>query len=225
MKTLAIIPAYNEEGSLEATVSELTNKAPTVDYVIVNDGSTDSTLAICKKHGYNVLDLPVNVGLTSGFQTGMKYAYEHGYDCAVQFDADGQHSPEYLGAMIEEAEKGIDIVIGSRFVDKAKPASARMAGSALIKAFVRMTTGKTINDPTSGMRLYNRAMIERFAKESDLSPEPDTLAYLMRQGAKVSEVQVEMRERTAGESYLSFTKSISYMARTCASILFLQWFR
>ncbi|NHM16155.1 glycosyltransferase [Eggerthellaceae bacterium zg-887] len=226
MKTLAIIPAYNEEESIVATVEELKAVAAAVDYVVVNDGSRDATLARCREKGYNVLNLPVNVGLTAGFQAGMKYALEHGYDYAVQFDADGQHRPEYLEALVAEAERsGADIVIGSRFVTEKKPVSARMTGSALISGIVKATTGKKINDPTSGMRLYNRAMIERYAYESDFGPEPDTVAYLVRQGAKVSEVQVSMREREAGESYLSFSKSISYMARTCLSILFLQWFR
>ncbi|NHM13849.1 glycosyltransferase family 2 protein [Xiamenia xianingshaonis] len=226
MKTLAIIPAYNEEESIVATVEELKAVAAAVDYVVVNDGSRDATLARCREKGYNVLNLPVNVGLTAGFQAGMKYALEHGYDYAAQFDADGQHRPEYLEALVAEAERsGADIVIGSRFVTEKKPVSARMTGSALISGIVKATTGKKINDPTSGMRLYNRAMIERYAYESDFGPEPDTVAYLVRQGAKVSEVQVSMREREAGESYLSFSKSISYMARTCLSILFLQWFR
>ncbi len=226
MKTLAIIPAYNEEESIVATVEELKAVASAVDYVVVNDGSRDATLARCREKGYNVLNLPVNVGLTAGFQAGMKYALEHGYDYAVQFDADGQHRPEYLEALVAEAEKsGADIVIGSRFVTEKKPVSARMTGSALISGIVKATTGKKINDPTSGMRLYNRSMIERYAYESDFGPEPDTVAYLVRQGAKVSEVQVSMRDREAGESYLSFSKSISYMARTCLSILFLQWFR
>ncbi len=226
MKTLAIIPAYNEEESIVATVEELKAVASAVDYVVVNDGSRDATLARCREKGYNVLNLPVNVGLTAGFQAGMKYALEHGYDYAVQFDADGQHRPEYLEALVAEAEKsGADIVIGSRFVTEKKPVSARMTGSALISGIVKATTGKKINDPTSGMRLYNRSMIKRYAYESDFGPEPDTVAYLVRQGAKVSEVQVSMRDREAGESYLSFSKSISYMARTCLSILFLQWFR
>ncbi|NGM17166.1 glycosyltransferase [Eggerthellaceae bacterium zg-893] len=226
MKTLAIIPAYNEEESIVATVEELKAVAAAVDYVVVNDGSRDATLARCREKGYNVLNLPVNVGLTAGFQAGMKYALEHGYDYAAQFDADGQHRPEYLEALVAEAERsGADIVIGSRFVTEKKPVSARMTGSALISGIVKATTGKKISDPTSGMRLYNRAMIERYAYESDFGPEPDTVAYLVRQGAKVSEVQVSMREREAGESYLSFSKSISYMARTCLSILFLQWFR
>ena len=226
MKTLAIIPAYNEEASLVQTVSELAEQAPEIDYVIVNDGSSDGTRQICIDNGYPFLDLPVNVGLSAGFQTGMKYALRNGYDRAVQFDADGQHMPAYLAAMGEEMDRSdCDIVIGSRFVNEKKRASARMAGSTLIKAMIKLTTGQVIHDPTSGMRMFNRAMIDRFARERDFGPEPDTLAYLMRQGASVREVQVEMRDRTAGESYLNFTKSISYMLRTSISILFVQWFR
>lgn len=226
MKTLAIIPAYNEEESLKATVDELRADAPGVDFLVINDGSSDSTRQICIDNGYRFLDMPVNVGLAAGFQAGMKYALRHGYDCAVQFDADGQHVPAYIPVMVSAMEEeGCDIVIGSRFVSEKKHASARMAGSALIKAMLRLTTGKTICDPTSGMRLFNRAMIERFAREKDFCPEPDTLAYLMRHGARVKEVQVEMRERTAGESYLNFAKSVSYMLRASISILFVQWFR
>ena len=89
----------------------------------------------------------------------------------------------------------------------------------------QLTTGKRINDPTSGMRLYDRGMMEEFAQRFDFGPEPDSVAYLMRKGAKVSEVQVRMRDRTAGESYLNFAKSISYMARVVTSILIAQWVR
>lgn len=226
MKTLAIIPAYNEEGSLAATVAELKTEAPDIDFLVINDGSTDATRQICLDNGYRFLDMPVNVGLSAGFQAGMKYALRNDYDCAIQFDADGQHMPSYISAMVEAMEqRGCDIVIGSRFVSQKKQASARMAGSTLIKAMIKLTTGKTVHDPTSGMRLFNRAMIVRFAHEKDFGPEPDTLAYLMRRGARVEEVQVEMRERTAGESYLNLTKSILYMLRTSVSILFVQWFR
>ena len=226
MKTLAIIPAYNEEGSVVATVDELVSLVPSIDYVVVNDGSTDRTLDLCRGRGLNVINLPVNLGLTAGFQAGMKYALEHGYDCAVQFDADGQHRPEYIQGMVDEMIRtNADVVIGSRFVDGKKRASARMAGSTLISAMMKLTTGAKIVDPTSGMRLYNRSMIEKFAKGHDLGPEPDTIAYFIRKGATVVEVPVSMRERVTGESYLSFSKSISYMLRTCVSILFVQWFR
>ncbi|MBC2890318.1 glycosyltransferase family 2 protein [Gordonibacter massiliensis (ex Traore et al. 2017)] len=226
MKTLAIIPAYNEEGSIERTVEELIEKAPFVDFVIVNDGSSDGTRALCIEHGYNMIDLPINMGLSAGFQTGMKYAWRKGYDCTLQFDADGQHDPACIGSMVSKMEESkADIIIGSRFVTEKKQASARMTGSALISAIVRLTTGHKIADPTSGMRLYSKSMIERFAKAYDFGPEPDTIAYLMRHGARVTEVQVNMRERTAGESYLNFAKSLKYMLRTCISILFIQWFR
>lgn len=226
MKVLAIIPAYNEEESISSTIEELLAARTGCDYLVINDGSSDATERICREHGFRHVSHPTNLGLTAGFQTGVKYALAHGYDAVVQFDADGQHVPDYLPKMVDEMEAaGADIVIGSRFVTEAKPLSARMIGSRLISGIIRLTTGQCINDPTSGLRLYNRPMMEEFARRFDFGPEPDSLAYLMRRGARVSEVQVTMRERQAGESYLNVTKSISYMARTCTSILLAQWFR
>lgn len=225
-RVIAIIPAYNEEANIISTVEDLKANAPGVDYVVINDGSKDATAAICRDHGYNLVSLPVNTGLAGAFQTGMKYAQRHGYDYAIQFDADGQHSAAYIGDMVREAEDtGANIVIGSRFAAEKKPFSARMAGSALITAMIALTTRKKIQDPTSGMRLFDARMIPLFAQELDYSPEPDTISLLMRNGFSVREVQVEMRERTAGESYLNFTKSVSYMLRTSISILLVQWFR
>lgn len=225
-KILAIIPAYNEEDNIVGTVEDLEKHAPNVDYIVINDGSKDSTPEICRERGYCMASLSVNLGLAGGFQTGMKYAKSNGYDYAVQFDADGQHSAAYIPQLVEAAEQsGADIVIGSRFVDKKKSFSARMIGSTLITLMIRLTTGKRITDPTSGMRLFGPDMIPWFADELDYGPEPDTLALVLRRGAKVEEVQVEMRERVAGESYLNFTKSVSYMLRMGISILFVQWFR
>lgn len=225
-KVLAIIPAYNEEESIVSTVEDLLANAPGVDYVVVNDGSRDATARICEERGYELVSLPVNLGLAGAFQTGMKYALRNGYDYAVQFDADGQHAASYILPMVEQAEAtGSNIVIGSRFCDEKKPFSARMLGSTLITAMMKLTTGKTITDPTSGMRLFDRTMIPPFANELDFSPEPDTVVLAMRSGAKVTEMQVEMRERAAGESYLTLTRSVAYMLRVCVSILFVQWFR
>lgn len=226
MKVLAIIPAYNEEENIVSTVEDLRKNAPGVDYVIIDDGSRDRTRAICEERGFSTIALPVNLGLAGGFQTGMKYALERGYDYAVQFDADGQHSAAYVWPMVEHAEStGSDIVVGSRFCAQKKPFSARMVGSALITAIIKLTTGQKIEDPTSGMRLFDKEMIRAFACNYDFSPEPDTLALVILSGGKVSEIQVEMRDRTAGESYLNFTKSVAYMLRVCISILFVQWFR
>lgn len=225
-RLLVIIPAYNEEESISSTVDELTSTLPGVDYVVVNDGSKDGTERICLEHGYNYVSLPVNSGLTVGFQTGMKYALRNGYDYALQFDADGQHRPEFISKMLDLAvAEDVDIVIGSRFVNKCKEVSARMLGSRIITVAIKLTTGKRVADPTSGMRMFNRKMIERFANDDSLNPEPESISYLMKKGAKVREVQVEMRERQAGESYLNIPKSIAYMARACISILFVQWFR
>ncbi|HIZ45506.1 MAG TPA: glycosyltransferase family 2 protein [Candidatus Olsenella pullistercoris] len=226
MRVLAIIPAYNEEESLSPTVEEFLAARTGCDYLVVNDGSSDGTERICRERGYVHVTHPVNIGLTGGFQTGVRYALENGYDAVVQFDADGQHVPSYLPALVAEMERsGANIVIGSRFASEGKPLSARMIGSRLLTALIRLTCGQRVCDPTSGLRLYDRAMMKEFAQRFDFGPEPDSLAYLMRHGAKVSEVQVEMRERSAGESYLSLGRSISYMARACTSILFVQWFR
>lgn len=225
-RVLAVVPAYNEEDNIVSTIEDLKANAPGIDYVIVNDGSRDRTAEICRERGYRMISLPTNLGLAGGFQTGMKYAHRNGYDYVLQFDADGQHSAAYIGSMVDEAKRtGANVVIGSRFAAQKKPVSARMAGSALITAMILLTTRQKVQDPTSGMRLFDKTLIPLFAEELDYSPEPDTIALLIRRGAKVSEVQVEMRDRVAGESYLNFTKSVSYMLRISISILLVQWFR
>ena len=219
-KLLIVIPAYNEEGNIVHVVNELVAHYPQYDYVVVNDGSRDHTAALCRQNGFRLIDLPVNLGLAGAFQTGLRYAAENGYDCALQFDADGQHKPEYIQPMLDELESGADIVIGSRFLTVKKPKSLRMLGSYLISWAIRLTTGQAICDPTSGMRMFNRRMVEEFA-----GPEPDTISYLIKNGAVVREIQVQMGERLTGTSYLNFTRSIQYMLKMGLSILLIQWFR
>lgn len=226
MKRLIIIPAYNESENIVGVITELKEKIPAFDYIIVNDGSKDDTADVCRKHGYNMLDLPVNLGLTGAFQTGMRYAYENGYDAAIQIDADGQHDPSFIPDMIRQMEEtGADMIIGSRFVTEKKPRTLRMFGNTIIEIAIRLTTGKHLTDPTSGMRLYNRKLIREMAYGVNFRPEPDTVSYLLRCGAKVEETQVAVRERMAGESYLNAGKSIRYMVQMCMNILFIQWFR
>ena len=224
-KLLIVIPAYNEEANIVKVVNGIVKNYPQYDYVVVNDGSRDKTAAICREHGFRLIDLPVNLGLAGAFQTGLRYAAENGYDCAMQLDADGQHRPEYIAAMLEELESGADIVIGSRFLTVKKPKNLRMLGSYIISWSIRLTTGRAVCDPTSGMRLFNRAMVEEFAQNLNYGPEPDTISYLIKNGAVVREVQVTMGEREAGQSYLTFWRSIEYMVKMSISILLIQWFR
>lgn len=224
-EVLLIIPAYNEEKNIEKVIDHIRNDYPQYDYVIVNDGSKDNTSKICHERGYNIIDLPVNLGLAGAFQTGMRYANEKGYDYAIQFDADGQHLVEYVGDILEEIKKGYDVIIGSRFVNEKKPFSMRMLGSKMISSAIWLSTGTKIMDPTSGMRMFNRKMIREFALNLNYGPEPDTISYLLKNGVKISEVQVKMKERLEGESYLSAGKAIQYMARMLCSILLIQSFR
>lgn len=223
-KLLIIIPAYNEEENIVRVVEELKEKVPQYDYVVINDGSQDHTAAICQEHGYCLLNLPCNLGLSGAFQTGIRYACEHGYDAAIQIDGDGQHDPSYIPQMLEMMEQGdYDLVIGSRFVTEKRPNSLRMVGNAIIEWAVRLTTGQRMSDPTSGMRLFSRPLIETIAGGMDYKPEPDTIAFFIRHGAKMKEMQVQMRERVAGESYLSMGRAIGYMIQTCMNIFVIQW--
>ncbi len=225
MKVLIIIPAYNEGENIERVVTTIREKCSQYDYLVVNDGSRDNTEEICIRKGYHLVSHPVNLGLAAAVQTGMLFAYKNDYDAAIQLDGDGQHDPDYIFKMVSEIEQGSDIVIGSRFVTDKKPKSLRMLGSNLIQFAIKLTTGKTLKDPTSGMRMFNKKMIKKLAFAADLGPEPDTVALLVRGGAKFKEIQVEMHERVAGESYLNFANAINYMMRMFVSILILQWFR
>ena len=222
---LIIIPAYNEEASIVSVVDNIIQNYSQYDYVIINDGSKDQTSEISDAKGYNIVDLPVNLGLAGAFQTGLRYAYEKGYKKAVQFDADGQHLPEYISVLEEMIDSGYEMVIGSRFVTEKRENSLRMLGNTLISGAIKLTTGKTINDPTSGMRMFSENLIKEFALNINYGPEPDTVSYLIRHGVKVAEAQVRMRERQAGESYLTFSRSIQYMIHMFASILIIQNFR
>lgn len=222
---LIVIPAYNEEENIENVVTFIKNKYSQYDYVVVNDGSRDRTADICRQNGYELINLPVNLGLAGAFQAGLKYAYVKGYSYAIQFDADGQHRPEFIEPMLERIKQGYDIVIGSRFVNIKKGNSLRMVGSKMITVAIKMTTGARVSDPTSGMRMFSREMIREFAQNLNYGPEPDTVSYLLKNGAKVSEVPVYMEERQAGESYLNLVNSCKYMAKMLISILFVQNFR
>lgn len=223
MKKLVIIPAYNEEGNLENTIKDICENAPDFDYVIINDCSTDDTLDLCRRKGYSYLNLPVNLGIGGAVQTGYRYAYYRGYDIAVQFDGDGQHDASYLETMADElVHSDADMVIGSRFIEKEgfQSSALRRVGIVYFTFLIKLLTGKTITDPTSGMRMVNRKLLKKFTEDYPKDyPEPESVVAILAQKYKVKEIPVVMKERMEGESSISFRKSIYYMIKVSFAIL------
>lgn len=222
MKKLVIIPAYNESASIKKTVEEIEKKANEFDYIIINDCSTDDTKKICEKNNFNVINLPINLGIGGAVQTGYRYAYEQGYDIAVQVDGDGQHDPAFLNKMAEYlTEKNINMVIGSRFIEKQgfQSSGTRRIGIKYFTCLIRLLTGKVITDPTSGLRMIDREVIELFAEDYPKDyPEPESVVAILRRKKKVDEMPVVMRERGGGVSSISIKKSIYYMIKVTLAI-------
>lgn len=225
-EVLLIIPAHNEEENLRAVVRDIEAQGGRLSYIIVSDGSTDGTVDMCRREGYPCIELPVNLGLAGCFQTGMKYALRKGYSYAAQFDGDGQHRAEDIAALKEKMDEGAyDLVLGSRYLERERGGSPRELGSRLISLAIRLTTGRTLSDPTCGLRMYSRRAIADFANSMNYGPEPDTVSYLIKRGYRVAEAGVEIRERTAGQSYLRPLNAAWYMLRMLVSIIMVQRFR
>ncbi|CDE68322.1 glycosyltransferase family 2 protein [Jutongia sp.] len=223
MKKIIVIPAYNEEGNLEKTVRDIRENAPDFDYVIVNDCSTDNTLGMCREKGFSYLNLPVNLGIGGAVQTGYRYAYYHGYDLAVQFDGDGQHSAKFLAQMakvLEETES--DMVIGSRFIEKEgfQSSGLRRIGIRYFSLLIKLLTGKTVTDPTSGMRMINRKLLKKFTNEYPKDyPEPESVVTVLSEKHKVTEIPVVMNEREEGISSISLRNSVYYMIKVSFAVV------
>ena len=223
MKKLAVIPAYNEAGNIEKTVKDIIENAPSFDYIVINDCSKDDTYEICKKNKFHTINLPVNMGIGGGVQTGYLYAWRNGYDIAVQFDGDGQHNALYLEKMAEVMEKEeLGMVIGSRYINKEgfQSSGIRRAGIHFFTAIIKLLTGKIITDPTPGMRMVNRDIIKLFAEEYPKDyPEPESAVILLKKGKKIREIPVCMRERKEGVSSISPFNAVYYMIKVSVAIL------
>ena len=223
MKTIVIIPAYNESENIVNTVTALTTSCPDVDYIIINDCSTDNTAAICEEHGFHYINLPINLGIGGGMQTGYRYAYDNGYDVAIQFDGDGQHNAEYIKDLIAPIKAGeAELVIGSRFIDKKgfQTSFMRRVGINLLGATLKLCGHVKITDATSGFRAASREVMEFFSKHyAQDYPEPESIIAVRVSGFRVKEVPVVMNERTAGVSSISTWKSVYYMIQVTLAIL------
>ncbi len=213
-RVLVIIPAHNEEESLPGTLAEVAAKAPGVDVLVVDDGSRDATRRVAAAAGVAVLSHPVNLGVGGALQTGFRWAVEHGYDVGVQLDADGQHDPAYLPALLEPVRAGAcDVAIGSRYVERSgyRAPVHRRLGMLVFSWVVHLALGRRITDTTSGFRAYTRPVMQvcqhDFPKDF---PDAPLLIALARRGFRLTEVPVEMRERQAGQSFYTLGKQLYY---------------
>lgn len=223
MKVLVIIPAYNEAGNIERVIEELHEKCPQCDYVVINDCSTDETGDVLRRNKASYLELPANLGIGGGVQTGYRYALEQGYDIAIQFDGDGQHDAQYIHSLIGPLGKDeADVAIGSRFIEGEGFQSSvmRRVGIRFLSGLIYLLCGVKVRDVTSGMRAVNRKMIEEYAKNyAQDYPEPEAILNAGLLGARIVEIPVQMRERQSGVSSINVFRSGYYMLKVSIALI------
>jgi glycosyltransferase involved in cell wall biosynthesis len=222
LKRLAIVPALNEEESVGRVIGEIRRFDPGFDIVVVDDGSTDRTAGIAADQGAHVLRLPFNLGIGGAVQTGYRFAFERGYDIAVQVDGDGQHDPAQLPAILAPVLAGeADLCVGSRFAGGSgyQSSFARRVGIRLFAAVVSMVVRQKVTDTTSGFRAVNRKGIALFAADYPHDyPEVEATVMCVKHKLRLREVPVEMRERAGGESSITAIRSIYYMTKVLLAI-------
>ncbi|WP_024832655.1 glycosyltransferase family 2 protein [Ruminiclostridium josui] len=223
MKSIIIIPAYNEQDNILDVINDIEQNAAGYHYVVINDGSSDKTDLMLQENHIPHINLPFNIGIGGAVQTGYKYAYEKGYDIVVQFDGDGQHKASYIPEMINILEKGTaDMVIGSRFLDKRGYQSTfiRRLGIKYFRFLIWLLSGSRVTDSTSGFRACNRKIIDLFSKRYPQDyPEPESIMILKQNKLKIVEVPVEMRKRTRGNSSINRSLSVYYMVKVTLAII------
>jgi len=223
-RIVAIVPAWNEAGAIGDVVDEIREFDPKIDVVVVDDASTDDTADVARTHGAKVLALPFNVGIGGAVQTGFRYARDEGYGVAVRLDGDGQHAATELGKLLAPIQAGeAELVIGSRFVDPAgtyRPPFARRMGIRVFARLVSVLGGQKVTDTTSGFSALDRTAIELFAVEYPHDyPEVESTLVALRSGLRLVQVQVDMRERQAGTSSITFVRSLYYIVKVMLALL------
>lgn len=222
-KILLIIPAYNEAENIEKVVDNLIQNYPQYDYVIVNDGSKDHTEEICTRNHYNLISLPINLGIGGAVQTGYRYALQNHYDIAIQIDGDGQHDIAYVEKLIKPILEGkADITIGSRFIEKEgfQSSTTRRMGISFLSGLIHLLCFQKVKDVTSGFRAVNKEFIEVYAESypSDY-PEPEAIVAAIMHRGRIAEIPVVMKERMGGSSSINLRRSVYYMIKVTLAIL------
>jgi glycosyltransferase involved in cell wall biosynthesis len=228
LRTLAIVPAYNEEHSIGTVLEEIRAADVDLHVVVVNDASEDGTAAIAARGGAAVLNLPFNVGIGGAMQAGYQYALEHGFELAIQVDGDGQHDPREIGRVLEPILDGrADLVVGTRFVEGGgyRGTPLRRVGIRIFAAIVSLMVGKRVSATTSGFRGVNRKALRLFAAQYPHDyPEVESIVLLSRHGLRLLEVPVQMRVRETGNSSITALRSVYYMIKVLLA-LFIGLFR
>ena len=223
LKILIMIAAYNEEANIESVVDNIICTYPQYDYLIINDGSTDHTVDVCEKNHYNYVSLAANLGIGGAIQTGYRYAYQKGYDIAIQVDGDGQHDPAYIEELIRPIEEGrSDYTIGSRFIRKEgfQSSKARRAGISFLSGLICLLCHCRVKDVTSGFRAVNRKFIQYFAENYPVDyPEPEAIIDAVMRHGRIMEIPVIMRERENGSSSINFYRSFYYMIKVSLDVI------
>ncbi|OKP93311.1 glycosyltransferase family 2 protein [Paenibacillus sp. P46E] len=223
MRILGIIPCFNEEDNIEKLIKELAEYSDLLDFIIINDHSSDLTEMICERNKVGIINLPCNLGIGGAVQTGYIYANKHDYDIAIQIDGDGQHDPKFIKNLIEPLIHGeSDFVIGSRFIKKEgfQSSFTRRMGIVYFAGLLSLLTKQKVSDPTSGFRACNKKIIKLFSNNYPTDyPEPESIMALSRNGFKITEIPVQMRERIGGVSSIKALKSVYYMIKVTIAII------
>ena len=217
-RTLVIMPAWNEEEAIADTLRELRTALPEVDVLVVDDGSEDRTVAVATEAGARVLQLPYNLGVGGAMRAGYKYARRHDYDRTIQVDADGQHDPRDILAVLDGLERA-DISIGARFAEKGtyEAKGPRRWAMVVLAAVISRIARTRLTDVTSGFRAGNRRAIAQYCEHYPaeyLGDTIDSLVVAVRSGLTVTQVPVEMRPRQAGTPSNNPVKAAIYLLRS-----------
>lgn len=228
IRILVIVPAFNEEsalGSLLAEIRDVVIPGVELSTVVVDDGSRDRTAKVAHMSGTRVLALCGNLGIGGAVQAGLRLAARERFDWAVQIDGDGQHPPAELARLLEagRAEPAPDLIIGTRYRDSSdnfRSTPLRRLGSWWLRAVLRVVAGVHVSDPTSGYRLYGPRALALFDDTYPYDfPEPESIAVARRNGLRLVEASVAMRERQGGTSSIAGVATFYYMLKVTVAIV------
>jgi len=223
LSVLVAIPALNEEPTVADVVRGVHEVLPKARVLVVDDGSQDGTADVSRAAGAEVLRLPFNVGVGGAMRTAFLYALHDDIDAVVQIDADGQHDPSDIPAVVA-ALGPASVVVGSRFAGDGTYVvrGPRAWAMRLLARVLSRMSRTTLTDTTSGFRAADRAAIELFARHYPaeyLGDTVESLVIAIRSGLVVTEVPVSMQQRRAGAPSQTPVRASLYLGRAVLALM------